>query len=321
VTTPASPPSSNPNAALPRFLIVAPPKSASTHVAKVVRSYFDIGERPFSNQIDWDAEHNLIPEMLITLRGHGFCFNLHMLPHRMNLSVATQEHIRFIGLWRNLGDMLVSLDDHILLTHENGPMFYIRDHAKYRSLPSDDRHAWLIDAVLPWYLKFYLKWRAVGLVLHPYEQMLLDRRGYFAAALASVLDRAPSDAMLDASVHAPTDKFDRINVGRAGRSAQKLSAANRARLERAMILHPDSAQLEILIWELPWKAEILEPLVPLDGQVVRADDDGTVYFVSRGKRYPVPNASWLLCRVGERRTPRDVPARSLAPYPTGEALD
>ena len=86
-------------------------------------------------------------------------------------------------------------------------------------------------------------------------------------------------------------------------------------------MHPDSAQLEILIWELPWKAEILEPLVPLDGQVVRSDDDGIVSFISRGKRYPVPNASWLGCRVGERRTPRDVPARSLAPYPVGEPLD
>src|SRR5262249_45893975 len=79
-TRKARPVTASPTVTLPRVLIVAPPKSASTHVAKVVRTYFALDEQPFSNRIDWDAEHNLIPEMLITLRGHGFCFNLHMLP-------------------------------------------------------------------------------------------------------------------------------------------------------------------------------------------------------------------------------------------------
>jgi hypothetical protein len=304
-----------------RVLIVAPPKSASTHVAKVIRSYFRIAKRPFSNDIDWDAEHNLTPDMLLGVQGYGFCFNLHMLPYRTNLAVAKREQITFCGLWRNLGDMLVSLDEHIMLTRENGPMYYIRDHAKYAAMPIDERHAWLIDAVLPWYLKFYLRWRAVGIALHPYEQMLVDRHAYFRAALESVLGAPPDPALFDASVDAPTDKFDRINVGRAGRSAGKLSAPNRERLERAVLLHPDHEQLEVLLWELPWKAEALEPLVPLDGQVVRTEDDEMVFFVSRGKRFPIARPSWLLSRTGERRTPRTLAAGALRAYPVGEPLD
>ena len=35
----------------------------------------------------------------------------------------------------------------------------------------------MIDTLMPWYLAFYLRWRSVDMVLHPYEQMLLDQQG------------------------------------------------------------------------------------------------------------------------------------------------
>ena len=98
----------DPNATLPRFLIVAPPKAASTYVANVVRRYFQIDELPFSNEVDWTAEHNLTPMIYLMLRGHGFCFNFHMLAHRMNLQIAEHERIGLIAIWRNLGDIIVS---------------------------------------------------------------------------------------------------------------------------------------------------------------------------------------------------------------------
>ena len=216
---------------LPRFLIVAPPKSGSTHVANVVRRYFQIEELPFSNEIDWTAEHNLTPTVYMLLRGHGFCFNFHMLAHRMNLQVAQREHMRLIVIWRNLGDIVVSLDDHIIQTRENGPMYYIRDFEKYAARPAVERHAWLIDAVIPWYLTFYLNWRSVGLALHPYEHMLHDRHDYFSQMLAPMLTHPPVEELLEASLGAKAGNSDRLNVGRAGRSARMLSEANRRRLE------------------------------------------------------------------------------------------
>ena len=167
--------------------------------------------------------------------------------------------------------------------------------------------------MIPWYLTFYLNWRAVGLALHPYEHMLEDREGFFREMLAGVLHHPPLEAQLEHSLGAKAGNSDRLNVGRAGRSARTLSPANCRRLEDKILLHPDCAQLEVLLWEFPWEVPALEPLVPLDGQVVRADDDPTVYFISRGRRYPVPHPSWLLGRVGARRTPQSLLANCALP--------
>jgi hypothetical protein len=312
----------NADAQLPRILVVAPPKSGSTYVSNVVRRYFDIPEVGFPSQIDWEAEHNVNPWLFLWMRGKSFCFNLHMVASRINLEVARTEHMGLVGLWRNLGDVIVSLDEHIVTTQENGPMYYIRDKAKYAVRPAEERYSYLIDTVVSWYLTFYLRWRGADLALHPYEEMLRDRHAFFAELLAPLLSHPPIDELIDTSLGVKDAKKERVNVGRAGRSAAALAEPNRRQLERMVWQHPDAAQLEVLLWELPWRPPDLEPVLPLDGAVVRAEgDDPTLYFVSRGVRYPVSRTSWLASRSGALRTPRVVPDATLAPYRLGEPLD
>lgn len=311
----------DPNFGRARILVAAPPKSGSSYVGRVMRSYFGIPEAlTFPRQIDFDAAHNLSLWMIMAVRGQPFCFNFHMLPHVSNLEIAAQERIMIVGQWRNLGDMLVSLDDHILADQSPGAQVFILDLDRFKRLAPDARMTFLIDTIVPWYLNFYLRWRNVNLTLHPYEQMLLDRRDYFRGLIAPLLSHPPLEERLDEALGGEPRPMDRFNVGRRGRSAEQICAANKRRLEDRILMHPDIDQLEILLWELPWDVPALAPAGPLDGQVVRTAADDTPYFVSRRHAYPIARPTWLLGRVGERRTPRIVTDAELAEVPRGTAL-
>ena len=311
----------DPNANLVRIIVAAPMKSGSTFVGHVLARYFGVPETiTVPPKVDFDAEHNLTPWLYLALRGKSFCFNFHMLPHRSNVLTAQGENIALVGLWRNIADMIVSHDDHQSRKGENGPGFFIHDHEKFRRLDPHARLTFLIDVIAPWYLTFYLRWRVVNMALHPYEQMLLDQRAFFVELLAGLLTHPPIDELLDASLAKPPGSNDRFNVGRVGRSATKLDDDLKRRLEERILEHPDIAQLEVLLWELPWAVPALEPRMPLDGRVVRTAANEQPYFLSRGRAYPIERPSWLLTRYGERRTARVVDAAELARYPLGEPL-
>jgi hypothetical protein len=306
---------------LARIIVAAPMKSGSTYVANVLGRYFGITEPlNLAVQVDFEAQHDLTPWLFLPLRGKSFCFNLHMLPHRINLQTAAEERIALVGLWRNLGDMIVSLDDHSFREGGNGPALFLMRHDKYRALPAEERLAFAIDTVVPWYVRFYLSWRSANMTLHPYEQLLRDRRAHVAAILAPLLAHPPIEELLDASLGGKGGADDRLNVGRAGRSAEHLDTPAKRRLEERLLLHPDREQLEILLWELPWEVPALAPCGPLDGAVVRTERGPHPFFVSRGVAYPIVRSSWLGSRVGERRVPRLVAEEELAPYPVGEPL-
>ena len=296
-------------------------KSGSSYISRVLRNYFGIDELlSFPRQIDFNAEHNFTPWLVAATRGRSFCFNFHMQPYPSNMEVVAQEGVALRGLWRNLGDMVVSWDDHVVGDNEGGITFCVLDQERFKAMPAHARFTFLIDSVVPWYLNFYLRWHRAGLVLYPYEQMLLDRYGFFVELLTPLLTHPPIESLLNAALSGGARSSDRFNVGRVGRSTDKLDDANKRQLENKILNHPDSDQLEILLWELPWDVPALQPHGPLDGQVVKPEGEEQPYFVSRGIAYPIGRASWIGGRSGGRRTPRAVAADALADYPRGATL-
>lgn len=315
-----NPEGTDPNLGLPRIVVAAPMKSGSSYVRMCLIRYFAIAN-PIAGMTDydWQAEHALTSELLAHLRGFAFCQNYHMLPYARNLSACAREHIALVVVWRSLADMIVSLADHQVRQPGSGPALFLMDPAKFTHLDADARYAFLIDFMIPWYVGFYQRWRAVNAVLQPYEQMVADPHTYLADLLTQTFEGlSPDLARIDAAVVAE-GAVDRLNVGQAGRSAAALSEGNKRRLEDKLLGHPDLAQLEVLLWELPWDVPALAPRSELDGAVVRAASDPTPHFVSRGVAYPV-RGSWVASRTGERRTPRIVGDEILARYPRGETL-
>jgi hypothetical protein len=291
-------------------------KSGSTFVAHVLERYFGV-EHPDA-QIDWSAEHNLSP-WIWQVRGIGFCTNFHMLPHPMNLVIAQQEAVQITVIWRNLGDMLLSYDNHVATSGDRPSMCFVLDPERYARMNDSDRRLFLIDTVAPWYIGFYLRWQQAGGRMHAYEVMLEDQLTYFAEIVAGLTGALPDFARLQAALAPPPGAGDRFNVGRAGRSAELFDDRAKRALEDKIFSHPDFEQLEILLWELPWDVPRLEPRKPLDGAVVRRDD-GQAFFISRGVAHPIARKSWILGRTGARRLPPPVSAAELAAYPIGETI-
>jgi hypothetical protein len=310
----------DPNAGLTRLLICAPMKSGSTYTGAVLARYFGVPEiGPLGiNVIHFLADHNLTENMALELRGRGFSFNFHMVPHLLNILIAQHEKIQLLAVWRNLGDMFVSIDEHAFRETENGPAFYTTALEEYRAFPQEQRHLVRVDFMLPWYVRFYLMWRAADMVLHPYEQMLIEKEAYFGRIIESVA--GPVDRGKLAESVGVAGENSRLNVGIAGRGATHLSDPVKREIEARLMRHPDWAQLEVLLWELPWAVPALAKQHEFDGQVVATSGASHVHFVSRGRRFPIGRPSWLLSRAGARRVPTIVEAAELERLPVGATL-
>lgn len=301
----------DPNLGLRRIIIAAPPKSGSNYVAGVIAEYFDASLRVSAYQFEGD--HNITQFLSDEVRGRACCFDFYMMPHATNLLFARQERILLLAVWRNIGDMLVAIDEYALRRNANGPPFYTSDLEYYRSLPQEQRLLVRLDMTLAWYLRFYLMWRATNLALHPFEEMLIRKKPFFERILEPIT--GIDDAKLTESL-AGYPEARRLNAGRGG----QLSETVKRELEARILRHPDVAQLEILLWELPWSVPALAPVHALDGQVVVAPSGGYAHFVSRGRRYPISRSTWLESRTGERRTPKLVDGRELEGLALGAPL-
>ena len=98
--------------------------------------------------------------------------------------------MKVIYLWRNLGDTIISLDDHILKEHWKTSAVYIDNDADYRRLSRDERHKFLIQYGLSWYISFYLAWRGVKdpewLVRGRYEEMVRNNFAFFSRIIEAL---------------------------------------------------------------------------------------------------------------------------------------
>jgi hypothetical protein len=216
--------------------------------------------------------------------------------------------------------MLVSYDEHIRDLRNNPSMSFIQNHANYARMTEAERYAFIIDTVASWYIGFYLRWRTRGMTLHPFEQRLREERAYFGRLIAELTGEPADEQRLDAALVPPARAADRFNVGRFGRAAERFPDKAKRQLENRIFRHPDLAQLEVLLWELPWEVSRLERRSPLDGEVVVRASDGIPFFVSRGVAYQVLQHSWVLSRTGERRTPRVVDPHEFDGCALGEPL-
>jgi len=291
-------------------------KSGSTYVADLLRRY--LGAERSNHDVrdyDWLAEHDLTDAFVAQMRGTTFAVNLHLLPHASNLAAFERESSVPVVLWRNLADVIVSFDDHVRGESHVNPVFYFADRDAYLALPPHERYAYLIDAIVPCHLRFYLAWRRRGAVMHAYEQLAASPDAFVREILAE-LGAAADEERLAAALPVPAGV--RFNVGRAGRAADAFSPANRRRLEEIVRAHPQRGELEILLWELPWEAEGLRtPGSPYDGRVIT---DGTAaYFVSGGGCRRAAEA-WLRSRTPRFRRAEPVPPEAVAALPAGPVL-
>jgi len=279
-----------------RILLSCAPKSGSTYATSVLARYFDakIASKTLLD-MQWEAEQNLTRGFLEQFVDDAYVLQLHMKPYELFLALMREYGVKLLLQWRNLGDTIVSLDEHLAEFGVDQPVCYIHDGPGFLAMPAEARYAYLIANAVGWYLWYYLAWRKEGEPFGVYERMVADPKAFFANAIERL--GHPVDAKRLKSVLAKPEGFVRINVGRVGRSAELFSDHNKRALEAAILNNPWSAELEILLWELPWDVPALAAGGKFDGSVVRTATGEDLYFVSRGVRRRLSRPeSWLASR-------------------------
>jgi hypothetical protein len=228
-------------------------KSGSTFISRTLALYY--GAERIEPVAYWGRlEQNLHEHLLAPFLDRAFVLQMHLRPHVPNLEIIREHGIAVVWVWRNLGDVIVSFDDHIRNEDHRNPVCYVHDRDHYLEMPLQRRYRYLIVHALPWYLAFYLSWRearrTLPLVETHYEQLATDPYGYFAGVIRGLGDE-PDEARLRELV-ASRPAGTRFNKGVNGRSRELLSEDNRLLLEDMLRSHCED--LSDLLAELPWSA-------------------------------------------------------------------
>ncbi len=244
-------------------------KSGSTYIARMLALYFGaerIEPVPYWGRL----EQNLHEQLLAPHLDRGFVLQLHIKPHVSNVELIRKLGISVVWVWRNLGDVIVSFDDHVRNEDHRNPVCYIHDRDRYLAMPVQRRYRYLIEHAIPWYIGFYLSWRAaresLPVVETHYEQLASDPCGYFTdviRGLGGELDEPRLRKLLGS--RPPGTRF---NKGVNGRSREMLSQENRALLESKLGSHCED--LSALVAELPWAANTAPRRLALEGLRRRA---------------------------------------------------
>ncbi len=298
-----------------RIIFSGPLLAGAGYYADTIGHYLGVD----APKLDFDplTDQNVTSDVLDALGGGAFAIEMHMLPNNKNLFACQNSSISVSVAWRNLADTIIAFDHHAERHGAQNPMFYV-DHGAYIAMSQQRRYRYIIDSLIRWNIGFYLLWRSMpGVVLQPHELMVRDRFLFFRTVLF-LLGIDHDDERLAHTLRRPTS-YSRMNIDIVGHAATLLDEENRRYLERVILDHPEAAQLEVLVWELPWEPLELARVSPLDGTAVVAPD-GKTYFVSSGKRREV-DSSWLMSRGPERlRTPTTVGAFDLENLPLASRL-
>ncbi len=211
------------------ILVACMPKSASTFLTNV------IGNLP--------GFHALGLTFLADRREQELDIYLASQLHDYNY--ATQAHVRYseptgvilksfnmfpVVLVRNVFDCVVSFCDHIKNEDVVGSMAYFDQ--RFLEWPRDKQLDAIIDLVMPWYANFFACWSNYPgpCVRTSYDEILQDTPSVIARALQGVGHEA-SVPEIAAAIEKARGGTTRFNVGRSGRGAEQLSAAqiNRVR--------------------------------------------------------------------------------------------
>ena len=295
-----------------RIVIASVFRAGASYCSETIGKYLETGPAPI--EFDRYAEHNLHDELLAQLHGIDFVIDLQMRPHSKNLNACRDESIGLTILWRNLADSVVSFDQNTGRYGANNAIFYV-DHQAFVTMSVQNRYRYIIDSIVLWNIGFYLNWRRIpSSEMHPYERLLDDSFGFFRSMLLK-LGFPVDDRRLESIVKESNTNLN-IDVVAAD---NPLDEANRRRIERLILDHPERDQLEVLLWELPWEPLELERRSAFDGRTVQGAD-AEVFFVSSGVRRKV-DASWLASRVPRFEGPKVISDVELNALPRGDDLN
>src|SRR5580698_6500913 len=103
------------------ILVACSIKSGSTYVSNTLAKCLDANFNDGILDYYGYREQVLSDSHITPALGPRFVLHLHVKPYPPLLELLERYRMKVVFLWRNLGDTLVSLDDHIMREHWKTP--------------------------------------------------------------------------------------------------------------------------------------------------------------------------------------------------------
>lgn len=202
-----------------RILLACMPKSGSTFLTDVIEALPGFRRAKLSPSPP-SGRYPELDEARLKAVGHGnFVAQEHVLCNEWTAKMCDDFRLKPVVLVRSLPDAIVSNRDHIR-----------REGGAQQLCLADPCAAGVADATLealiahfraPWYVNFYMSWRAVrGALMISYEELIADPE----RTVRKIIDFAGASATEQAIARAVSEVSDRrqsrLNVGVAGRGAK-----------------------------------------------------------------------------------------------------
>lgn len=205
----------------PHILLACMPKSASTYLAAAIAAlpgFRAVSLVPAAGR----REQELSRARLARANRYAYVAQHHVCRSRWTQVVIDEFRLTPVVLVRDLFDVTISLRDHLRRESTVCPMGWFEPaHAE---LPDDELELMIAHTSLPWYVKFYMSWRAApGVLMLDYEDVTGDPAGTLAL-VAHHAGIAVDKAALDAAAAAAGQGETRFNVGGRGRDLAPAAA-------------------------------------------------------------------------------------------------
>ena len=221
-----------------RILLACMPKSGSTFLADVVAALPDVTRAvlvPYPGRREQELD-----EVRIMKAGRGaFIAQHHVRYSEWTARMCAKHRIRPVVLVRSLPDAVVSLRDHLRREDTDVPTFYAEPaHAK---LDDASLERMIARLAAPWYVNFYMSWRAApDALMISYEELIADP-GRVLREILGFAGANFNDREIDAALaKVARNRQSRLNVGVAGRGA-RLEPAVLRELAALFDFYPEAA--------------------------------------------------------------------------------
>ena len=239
----------------PTVLLAFPPKTAGTFLrGAAVKATGGEVLRVCYAQGDRDAQPYL-PTFLAYYAG-AFCTGPMVAHVRMQAFPANTAFLEAFGIrpvvmLRSIPDMLASYWDMLEDGGSDLPMgINCTISPDFRTMPVEERTAFMIDIIAPWYAGYYATWcsyaqaRPGGVCMLRYRDLLRDP----AETLTQILAFSRLEQSAERCKHAIETMWaerhmHRFNEGTEGRGRDYFSAGQIARIEKLLSYYPGTASL------------------------------------------------------------------------------
>jgi len=204
------------------LLISCFPKSGSTFTSAVIANVTGYSMASFVDSYEFNEQNLYLPKICVQSAANTVT-QQHVPATLSNIDKINKFGIKNVVLVRNIFDVCISIYDHLHNESHQTPTAFI--NKDFFDLSAESKLDFIVDLVIPWYIKFYTSWSDVkkksssDFVFVRYDEILADEVHYFQRIL-QYWDFEFSDEEVLVAINNVKTKKIRLNAGVSGRGCQ-----------------------------------------------------------------------------------------------------